>query len=100
MVLTEGEEHRWRGIFGQKLVFAIFNDPDNLIIGLVAAEKVTANCRLIAEHLLSKSLIHNCDMRRLRPIVPGEIPAREQRGGGGLQISRRDPVTVRTHHAV
>ena len=39
VVLIERKEHRWRGIFGQHLVFAVFNDPHDLIVGLVSPEK-------------------------------------------------------------
>ena len=61
-ILREREEHGWTRIFGQHLVLAVFDNADDLVFGLVAAEEVTADCGLVAEHFAGEGAVH--DWRR------------------------------------
>ena len=101
MILSEREEHRCSGFFRQHLVLAVFDDSDDLVAGLVAAEEVAADRRGSSPNILWRSI--SFTIATLGVLGPSsQVKSRPASSvvPGGLKIAGRDGEAVRSHHAV
>src|SRR5262249_36643087 len=91
--LRDGKEHCGLRIFGEGVVFSVFNDADDLNAGSIRKLVVSADC--VCEHakdFTGEVTVHHGDTRGVLVIVPGKRSSKEQSSARGLEVFWRDGV--------
>src|ERR1700685_3131087 len=88
-ILRHWQERSWLGIFCERLIFSIFDNPHNFAL-LGVQKKALANGWIGAKQFLGECLIHDCYAGRFTVIMPAEKASRQESRSCGVEVVRRN----------